>query len=212
MIFHKKFHIEERLHYQETYKLWYNGTEVIVLRKLIILCVLALGISGCTKRSNSDQDFQYTYNSFVDSILDNNGVDTKDIPFSHKLEVTKETSGEYRYEITIDNPRVAMYNIQMMVVDKSASGEYPFIGLMSDEALYSMIPNQENKEKYFVKGIVLEGISSTPKFTLYVQVSWKDYAQINTRTVFFSYTYDYDKDHVEETTDEQKDSGNESGE
>lgn len=182
------------------------------MRKLILLCVLALCIGGCSQRSNSNQDFQYTYNSFVDSILDNNGADTKEIPFSHKLEVTKESSGEYRYAITIDNPRVAMYNIQMMVVDKSASGQYPFIGLMSDETLYSMIPNQENKDKYFVKGIVLEGTSSTPKFTLLVQVSWKDYAQINTRSVFFSYTYDYDKDHVEEATNENKETGNETGE
>ena len=72
------------------------------------------------------------YNSFVDSILDNNGADTAEIPFAHHLEVTKESSGEYRYAITIDDPKVAMYHIQMMVVDKAAGGQYPFLGLFHD--------------------------------------------------------------------------------
>lgn len=177
------------------------------MRKLMILWIMALLLSACSEKDKSEQEFRYTYNSFVDSILDNNGADSIDIPFRHSLEVTKESSGEYRYAITVDEPRIAMYNIQMMAVDKSASGQYPFIGLMQNEDQYSMIPNQENKEKYFVKGIILEGSSATPKFTLYVQVSWKDYAQINTSTVFFSYTYDYDKDHIE-----QGEEANESGE
>ncbi len=163
------------------------------MRKLILLLVLTLCVSACSDRNTKDKEFQNTYNSFVDSILDNNGADTAEIPFAHHLEVTKESSGEYRYAITIDDPKVAMYHIQMMVVDKAAGGQYPFLGLLNDEEMFSMIPNQENKDKYFVKGVVLEGLSPNPKFTLYVQVSWKDYAQINTSTVFFSYTYDYEK-------------------
>lgn len=174
------------------------------MRKLILFCTLVIFISGCSNNKIRENDFQYTYNSFVNSILDNNGNDTAEIPFAHHLEVTKESSGEYRYSITIDDARVAMYHIQMMVVDKSASGQYPFIGLMNDEPEYSMIPNQENKEKNFVKGIVLEGLSATPKFTLLIQVSWKDYAQVNTRTVFFSYVYDYDQDHKDQPADQKE--------
>lgn len=177
------------------------------MRKLVLFCTLAILISGCSNNKIKENDFQYTYNSFVNSILDNNGNDTAEIPFSHHLEVTKESSGEYRYAITIDDARIAMYNIQMMVVDKSASGQYPFIGLMNDEPEYSMIPNQENKENNFVKGIVLEGLSATPKFTLLIQVSWKDYAQVNTRSVFFSYVYDYDRDHKDSPSDQKENNG-----
>ncbi len=177
------------------------------MRKLVLFCTLAILISGCSNNKIKENDFQYTYNSFVNSILDNNGNDTAEIPFAHHLEVTKESSGEYRYAITIDDARIAMYNIQMMVVDKSASGQYPFIGLMNDEPEYSMIPNQENKENNFVKGIVLEGLSATPKFTLLIQVSWKDYAQVNTRSVFFSYVYDYDRDHKDSPSDQKENNG-----
>ena len=177
------------------------------MRKLVLFCTLAILISGCSNNKIKENDFQYTYNSFVNSILDNNGNDTAEIPFAHHLEVTKESSGEYRYAITIDDARIAMYNIQMMVVDKSASGQYPFIGLMNDEPEYSMIPNQENKENNFVKGIVLEGLSATPKFTLLIQVSWKDYAQVNTRSVFFSYVYDYDRDHKDSPSAQKENNG-----
>ena len=156
------------------------------MRKRMVLGLVVVLLSACTQKVESDKDFQYTYNSFVESILDNNGVQSK----------------EYRYKITIDEPRIAMYNIQMMVVDKTANGQYPFIGLMNDD-MYSMIPNQENKEKNFVKGIVLEGVSKTPKFTLYVQVNWKDYAQVNTKTVFFTYTYEYQKDQVSGQSNEK---------
>lgn len=178
------------------------------MRKLLILlCLLAMSISGCDKRNTNDKEFQNTYNSFVDSILDNNGVDSTDIPFAHRLEVEKDDQDLYHYRVIIDQPRIAMYHIQMMVVDKSSSNAYPFIGLMKDEDSVNMIPNQENKEKNFVQGIILEGTSSTPSFTLLVQVSWKDYAQINNRTVFFSYTYDYDQAQVEK--EEQHEEGNE---
>lgn len=172
------------------------------MRKWTTLILTMMLLCACTQKTNSDKDFQYTYNSFVESILDNNGVQSKDIPFAHTLEVTEDKNKEYRYKITIDEPRIAMYNIQMMVVDKTANGQYPFIGLMNDD-MYSMIPNQENKEKNFVKGIVLEGVSKTPKFTLYVQVNWKDYAQVNTKTVFFSYQYEYQKDQVSGHSNEE---------
>lgn len=176
------------------------------MRKLILICcLLLLCLSGCSKRGPNDKEFQNIYNSFVDSILDNNGADSIDIPFSHQLEVVKDENDIYHYTVTIDNPRVAMYNIQMMAVDKTASGQYPFVGLLKDEPMYSMIPNQENKDKHFVKGIVLEGSSTSSVFSLYIQVSWKDYAQINTRTVFFSYTYDYDKDHIEKDENHEAD-------
>ncbi|MCI9292230.1 MAG: hypothetical protein HFF02_02880 [Erysipelotrichaceae bacterium] len=172
------------------------------MRKRMVLGLVVVLLSACTQKVESDKDFQYTYNSFVESILDNNGVQSKDIPFTHTLDVSEDKNGEYRYKITIDEPRIAMYNIQMMVVDKTANGQYPFIGLMNDD-MYSMIPNQENKEKNFVKGIVLEGVSKTPKFTLYVQVNWKDYAQVNTKTVFFTYTYEYQKDQVSGQSNEK---------
>lgn len=158
--------------------------------KCIMLCMLVL--VGCSKKTMNENDFHNTYNSFVDSILDNNGAESVDIPFRHKLDVQKISENEYHYTVTIDEPKIAMYHIQMMVVDRNMSGTYPFIGLLNNkDDHYSMIPHQENKNQNFVKGISLEGVSQTPSFTLNIQVSWKDYAQVNTYTAFFNYTYEY---------------------
>lgn len=160
-------------------------------------------MSGCSRSDSTDKEFRDKYNSFVDAIIDNNNVETNDIPFSHTLTVEKDSDGSYRYEVTIDNPKIAMYNIQMMVVDKSVSADYPFIGLLPDEDSYSMIPFQENRDKFFVKGIKLGGISQSPTFTLNIIVTWKDYAKLNTTTAFFNYTYDYDKEQAAKAASEE---------
>lgn len=161
------------------------------MRKISILCFLTLClISGCSKRNTADKEFTNTYNSFVESIMDNKGAVSSDIPFAYTLHVEKSTNGTYHYDVVIDQPRIAMYNIQMMIVDKNATDDYPFIGLLPDEDPYAMIPNQENKDKNFVKGISINSVSASPTFELQVMVSWKDYAQINTSTVFFTLTYD----------------------
>lgn len=167
---------------------------------LCVLCVLVLG--ACSKNDTANKDFENTYNSFVQSILDNNGAETKDLPFSHRLEVVQNNEGMYHYKIIVDNPKIAMYSIQMLVVDKSMDGSqtmFPCIGIHPDEDLYSMIPFQENVDKKFMKGVILEGVTPSSKFTLNVEASWKDYAKVKTSTAFFNYTYDYEKDHVENT-------------
>ena len=161
------------------------------MRKRGILCFVVLFLlSGCSKRNTADKEFTNTYNSFVESIMDNKGTISSDIPFSYTMKVEKQSNHTYYYDVTIDQTRIAMYNIQMMIVDKNAGGDYPFIGLLPDEDVYAMIPNQENKDKNFVKGITLGGVSSSPAFELQVMVRWKDYAQVNTSTIFFTLTYD----------------------
>lgn len=175
------------------------------MRKLPIICMCALFLLGaCTTNDRSTKELKNAYDSFVDSILDNNGLQTTDIPFTHTLTVEKDSEGKYRYEIKIDDPRVAMYHIQMMVVDKNTSGEYPYIGL-STEDVYHMVPHQENKDKAFMKGIILGGTSENSKVALDVQVTWKDYAQVKTQTVFMHYDYDYEVAHKEEVPVNEED-------
>lgn len=171
-----------------------------LLKVLCILCVLLLG--ACSKNNTADKDFENTYNSFVESIRDNNGVESKDLPFSHSMEVTKTEDGLYHYKITVDNPKIAMYSLQMLVLDKSIDDEknmFPCIGIHPEEPSYSMIPFQENIDNQFMKGIILEGETQSPKFTLNIEVSWKDYAKVKTSTVFFNYIYDYEVDQIENT-------------
>ena len=54
-----------------------------------------------------------------------------------------------------------------------------------------MLPFQSRKEKNFVSGMQLSGISQTPKFSLNILVTWKDYSKTNTYRAFFNYDYEY---------------------
>lgn len=168
------------------------------MRKIGMMCLLTvLFLSGCTNTKEKEAEALNNYKSFRDSIIDNKEAETPDIPFSHKLEVSKLKDGTYEYIITIDNAKVAMYNIEWMIYDKSIdSGNntqiFPTYGILEDDTKnFTMLPFQSRKEKNFVSGMQLSGISQTPKFTLNVLVTWKDYGKTNTYKAYFNHSYEY---------------------
>lgn len=174
------------------------------MRKLGIFCIMIVVLlSGCKRSTKKEQEMLNNYKSFMEAIIDNKGAESTNIPFEHRLEVTKSKDGMYEYSVTIHNPKVAMYDIEMMVLNKNidASKEWmPNLGLTDDvNEKYTMIPFQSKKEDGYYSGVQLGGQSSSPKFTLNVMVTWKDYAKLKTTKVFFNYTYEYQ--------DEQKEVG-----
>lgn len=184
------------------------------MRKTGIICLLTvLFLSGCTNTKEKEAEAMNNYKSFRDSIIDNKEVETSDIPFDHKLEVSKLKDGTYEYIVTIDNAKVAMYNIEWMIYDKSidsgsTSQIFPTYGILDDDTKnFTMIPFQSRKEENFVSGMQLSGISQTPKFTLNILVTWKDYGKTNTYKAYFNYNYEY-KEPVAETTPPVETEGN----
>lgn len=168
------------------------------MRKITILFILSLCLlSGCTNKKEKDAEAMSNYMSFRDSIIDNNNGATTDLPFSHKLEVSKLTDGTYEYIVTIYNAKVAMYNIEWMIYDRSIdSGKnetiFPTYGIIDDDTKdFTMLPFQSRKDKNFVSGMQLSGISQSPKFTLNILVTWKDYSKTNTYKAYFNYNYEY---------------------
>lgn len=168
------------------------------MRKITIFFILtACLLSGCTNKKEKQAEAMSNYISFRDSIIDNNNGETTDIPFSHKLEVDKLSDGTYEYVITIYDAKVAMYNIEWMIYDRSIDNGkneaiFPTYGIIDDDTKdFTMLPFQSRKEKNFVSGMQLSGISQTPKMTLNILVTWKDYSKTNTYQAFFNYTYEY---------------------
>lgn len=177
--------------------LCYNKGRGDPMRKLGILCLSALFLlSGCNSADKKEKEALSNYNSFMEAIIENKGAESTDVPFKHTLEVTKEDDGTYRYTITISDPKVAMYDIEMMAYDKTidSSKEWmPNLGVYGEAEVknkYTMIPYQSKSPDY-VKGIQLSGISSTPKISINCLVTWKDYVKLNTTKAFFNYTYEY---------------------
>ncbi|MEG0841156.1 MAG: hypothetical protein RSF69_01300 [Erysipelotrichaceae bacterium] len=164
------------------------------MRKLLLLVLCFTMISGCSSNSNASEERSKKYDEYVKTVEDNSDVVSNDIPFDHALEVHKVKKNLYQYTVTIDNPKIAMYNIEEIVVDKKMiNGKimFPNVGIIDDEdAQYNLIPFQSNNKKGFQKGIQLSGETSQSEFTLYVLVTWKDYAKLKTSKAFFNYHYD----------------------
>lgn len=166
------------------------------LLSLILLC-------GCGDSREKQQESIRNYESYIDAVLNNKGIESKSIPFDYTLTVYKQQDNTYQYEVVISNPRVAMYNIQAIVVDPtldSNSNVFPCLGLLGEDAdvSFNMIPFQANGSRNFVSKIFLDGISEQDQFTLQVMVTWKDSQLVNSNRVFFNCNYAYDNSGDEE--------------
>lgn len=156
----------------------------ILLISILFLC------SGCNNKASEDDSVK-NYNSFINAVNTNKGIVSENIPFEHTLEVTKQKDDSYRYQVLINNPLVAMYNVQMIVVNPEVNSNdniYPCIGLLGDDAKneFVMVPFQSNVGKNYVKGISLDGVSKVDQFTLNVLVAWKDKNRQTTYRSFFT--------------------------
>lgn len=159
------------------------------MRKSLLALVLLLLVSGCSssKRVN-DQEKYKKYNAAIEQILNNNGAVSSEIPFNYAVTISKvEEDNTYEYAVILDQPQVAMYDIEAIAIDISQvdSGViFPSAGIV--DSADSMVPFQVDAQQGFPKGIVLNGISQSPTFTLHLMVSWKDYAKLNQFSAFFA--------------------------
>ncbi len=170
------------------------------MKKLVILCLVLL-LSGCqnSNKTTSDEENYKKYEAALEALVNNGGILSEMIPFDYKAEI-KQIEGQksYNYSIVIDNPQIAMYDIEILAVDLSDlnSGElFPSSGLLSPTE--SMIPYQVNVDKGFPKGLILDSTTSKSELVLDVMVTWKDYAKANVYSAFFQIDLNANQEEVE---------------
>lgn len=157
--------------------------------------VLLILLSGCLERPR-DVEFERAltlYESHYFSILDNDRFLTMSDYFDLSIE-KYELSSQYRYDLIIDNPQVAMYEVFVVVVESNQDFETlvnlsPSIGVF--DSTVNLVPNQINIDKGFPRGILLSGISTTETIQLKVMVSWKDYYKIKQVREYFIVDIDF---------------------
>lgn len=182
------------------------------MRRRSIICLLfLLLVSGCSFKDSQNENIKI-YESFIDAVVNNQGIESTNIPFDYKMYVYKQKDNTYKYEIEISNPQVAMYDIQAIAVDQeinSNNNVYPCIGILEDDdALsYNMIPYQSYGEKGYIKAFILDAISNQEQFTINVMVTWKDSSLRNTSRVFFNCNYVQEKGDDGKGEKETSDSG-----
>jgi hypothetical protein len=121
---------------------------------------------------------------------------TKDGESSEIMNKLSET--EYRYDVIIDNPRVAMYDIEVLVIvnDKSlqiSKEVMPSVGIF-ESGEYNLVPYQINLKSGYSKGFGLSGTVKTATVELKALVLWYDYAKVSQQREYFDLNAQYSEE------------------
>lgn len=165
------------------------------MKKLLLIICLLIGLCGCQEdgKQLANPDDRYMY--IIEMIREHESFETSSDYFDIAVEMAKIENG-YRYYITIDNPRIAMYDIEMLAIEKDVDYRNNMaanVGIF-EEKEYNMVPNQANIDQGFVKGIVVSGISVKPQTTLYIFVQFKNADYSITRSEYFRLDVSYEEE------------------
>ena len=122
------------------------------------------------------------YTAYYKSIMEMDRFQEKSDFYDLEVVMNQLPDGTYRYYVILDSPRVAMVDVEMLVVDAAVDYSQtsviaPSVGLLENED-YSLIPNQVYPELGYVKGLMASGETTSPIVSLNVMVLWKDYAKL----------------------------------
>ena len=157
---------------------------------LVSLLCLSL-LCGCqSNRIDINEERAQVYASYITAIQDNENFLEESSYFSIHTAMNKIGEDEYRWDVIVDSPLVAMYEIQILAVERNVIGTLrddkimPSVGIL-EEDVYNMIPNQVDLEKGYVEGFTLSGITDLPEITIEVLVVWTGYAKLAQNREYF---------------------------
>ena len=145
------------------------------IKKIISILLVVFLLSACSSDSTINKSASERYNSMIEQLSSRTDFKSSSEYFDISFDIASIENG-YRFYISIDEPKVAMYNIEAIAIE--ANVDYSNImaaniGLFEDEK-YSLIPNQSYADKGFVKGVNISGTSENANPTLYVLVVWSN--------------------------------------
>jgi hypothetical protein len=152
-----------------------------MVKKFVLALVSLIALSGCA--SNAALDVAYeNYRIHYQSILNNPIFVRESNYFNIEATIELLSDGAFRYDIFIDEPRVAMYDVEVLViVDEGllviSDQMMPSVGIFEDQT-YHLIPFQVNAERGFYRGFNLNGVVQREPIDLKILVMWKDYFKI----------------------------------
>lgn len=153
------------------------------MKKLSALFMVLVLLVGCSSTTAQDKNKIETYKTMYLDILNSTGFKSSSIYFTITPSLTQLSESQFRYDLVIDQAKVAMYDIHILLIQDDGSlvvsdQMMPSIGIFEDET-YTMIPNQINKEDGFVEGFGLNGVSASRPIRLKMVIMWKDALNVN---------------------------------
>ena len=162
------------------------------MKKILLIILLLISLCACNEdgKQKADPDERYMY--IIEMISEHETFQDSSNYFDIAVEMAKISDG-YRYYITIDNPRIAMYDIELLAIEKSVDYRTQMaanVGIF-EEKEYHMVPNQSNPDQGYVKGIVASGVSKNPITTLFIFVQFKNSDFSAVRSEYFKLDVSY---------------------
>ncbi len=151
------------------------------MKKITLLLSLLLVLASCSQVSEEETQYEI-YKTMYQNILNTTSFSSTSQNFAVSASMVRLDGGEYRYDIFIDNAKIAMYDIEILaIVDEGllmvSDQMMPSVGIFGQEE-YAMIPYQVNADLGYVEGFNLNGVVNTTSVILKIQITWKDYFKI----------------------------------
>lgn len=167
------------------------------MKKKVLITLLLIGLlMGCQSRRSDQVLIKQRYEAYYSEIMNNELFVESSNYFDITTVVNQLGNKEYRYDVIIDNPKIAMYDINALVIENdeelfndSEDSIMPLIISTSNSPIH-LIPFQVNLAEGYVKGIVLSGIVTEIPLNAKVLVTWKDYGEVKTYKEFLEFEID----------------------
>lgn len=181
--------------------------------KIILLMVIFL--VGCNSPEESDLLLD-KYKAAYGDLVSSDKFNSSSAYFDIETVVNKIEIGKFRIDTIIDNPKVAMYNVQVIAeINSNGIQQYeevlPSLGIV-DQSHYHLIPFQVNKDEGFYGGLVISGVSEKSEGEVILKINWTDYAETKSYEEFIEVSYGKaeeieDEEVIEETNEDEESDG-----
>lgn len=162
--------------------------------KITLIFIVLLILGGCSDEQSRDEVLFTKYEAAYNQLISNDKFNDKSDFYNLGLEVYELSNGEYRVDVILDQPNVAMYNVQMiMELDSKGIEQFdeiiPSLGIV-DNSEYNLIPNQVNNENNFYSGLILSALSEKDNGVINLMVTWSNYANTKQFVEYIELEYD----------------------
>lgn len=141
------------------------------MKKIIVILISLLLLTGCQQTDDANVKL---YREMINILSSAEEYNANSKYYSVAFETTDTNDGK-RFYIVVDNPTMAMYDVNIIAFENGADTENEFIpnaGIFEGEI--NLVPNQYNKDKGFVKGVSISGLVTSDNPVIYCLVQWKD--------------------------------------
>jgi len=163
------------------------------MKKILIVLSLLFMLTAChdAGRQMANPEERYLY--IIDMIKEHEVFTTSSNYFDIACEMAK-IEGAYRYYITVDNPHLAMFDVELLAIEDDVdylSTMAANVGIFENSE-YNIVPNQSNPSQGYVKGVVASAITNKPETTLYIFVQFKNSDYSVTHSEYFKIDVKYE--------------------